>query len=57
MKDVTILALALGYRLAIILLCGYVVFVMHASGWWFCMALLLCSVRVKTGSDDASLER
>ena len=42
------------YCLLIIFGCGYAVFVLNASGWWFMLALLLCdtSPEIKQNKDE-----
>ena len=42
------------YCLLIMLGCGYAVFVLDASGWWFLLALLLCnaSPEIKEGKSE-----
>lgn len=39
------------YALTVILLTGYVVFILDYSGWWFAMALVLLNIS-PTGKDD-----
>ena len=40
------------YALIVIILSGYVVFVLDFSGWWFLLTLVLLDIKPKTKDDE-----
>lgn len=52
MKDVIIVTLTILYNLSILFGCGYIVFGLGFSGWWFALAVCCLGSFIKRDNED-----